>query len=309
MVRGFSPVAPLKKLPQMRVAVTSTVLQDAISRETTREVASTDDERTTEKVIVIRQAEPDEIDELSILIANSFAVNQQGIRRWLSRWIIYLGLIERLVTTNFAKGFEEGQASKPGDSTSVLGGLQTIIVAEAPQIDGTLQTVGVAELTSAPCPVPVGIGERPAPFVCNLAVLPEYRGLGAGRSLLQKCEEVADSKYGHAEIWLETRCTNVPALRLYQSEGYVCEGLDPDIRGEKRLAYLRKRLHEGSPELERGILHIERRVGDDGEDSYEARYDIGDGRCIVKLTFLEKNFGTLAPLVAAVGAMVGGILF
>lgn len=30
-------------------------------------------------------------------------------------------------------------------STSVLGGLQEIIVAGAPQIDGTLQTVGVVE--------------------------------------------------------------------------------------------------------------------------------------------------------------------
>lgn len=162
---------------------------------------------------------------------------------------------------------------------------------------------------SAPCPVPLGIGDRPAPFVCNLAVLREYRGLGGGRSLLQKCEEVADSQYGHAEIWLETRCTNVPALRLYQSEGYVCEGLDPDIRGEKRLAYLRKCLHEGSPELERDVRRIEHRVCDDGQDFHEARYDFGDGRCIVELTFLEKNFGTLAPLVAAVGAMVGGILF
>lgn len=300
----------MKKVPQLRLAATSTMLQDAITQETKREVISTDDDkRTTEKVFVIRQAEPDEIDELSILIANSFAADQQEMERWFARWIIYLGLIERLLMTNFVKGFEEGQTSKSGYSTSVLGGLQEIIVAEAPQIDGTLQTVGVVELTSAPCPVPLGSEDRLAPFVCNLAVLPEYRGLGGGRSLLQKCEEVADSQYGHAEIWLETHCTNVPALRLYQSEGYVCEGLDPDIRGQKRLAYLRKRLHDGSPELERDILRIERREGDDGQDYYVARYDIGDGRCIVELTFLEKNFGTLAPLIAAVGAMVGGILF
>jgi hypothetical protein len=38
MVQGFSPVAPLKKLPQMRVAVTSTVIQDAISRETKEKI-------------------------------------------------------------------------------------------------------------------------------------------------------------------------------------------------------------------------------------------------------------------------------
>jgi hypothetical protein len=51
-------------------------------------------------------------------------------------------------------------------------------------------------------------------------------------------------------------------------------------------------------------------VGDDGEDSYEAQYNIGgNGRCIAKLTIIEKNFGTLAPLVTAVGAMVGSILF
>jgi GNAT superfamily N-acetyltransferase len=309
MVRGFSPVAPVKKMPQPRLVFTSSVLLDAISQETTRELVSTDDKRITQTEFAIRQSEPDEFDELSILIASSFAADRQGMERWFSRWIIYLGLIERLVTTNFVKGLKEGQASKSGDSTSILGGLQEIIVAEAPQIDGTLQTVGVVELTVARCPVPRGIGDRPAPFVCNLAVLPEYRGLGVGRTLLQTCEEVANSQYGHAEIWLETHCTNIPALRLYQSEGYACEGLDPDIRGEKRMAFLRKRLGELSPELERDVLRIERRVGDDGEDSYEALYDIGDGRCIVELTLLDKNFGTSAPLVAAVGAIVGGILF
>lgn len=75
------------------------------------------------------------------------------------------------------------------------------------------------------------------------------------------------------------------------------------------MAFLRKRLGELSPELERDVLRIERRVGDDAEDSYEALYDIGDGSCIAELTFLDKNFGTSAPLVAAVGAVVGGILF
>jgi hypothetical protein len=44
---------------------------------------------------------------------------------------------------------------------------------------------------------------------------------------------------------------------------------------EDRLAYLQKRLDKGSPKLERGILHIVgHRMGDNGEDSHEARSDI-----------------------------------
>jgi ribosomal protein S18 acetylase RimI-like enzyme len=300
MVRGFSSVTALgvqrKILPQPRFVG---VLRGAVRQDTKQELVPTEDNRTGEKEdISIRSAEPDEINELSILIADGFASQQGMVRRWVSRWIIYLGLIERLVKTSFIKGWEESQTSKSGHSNanSVLGGIQEIFVAEAKRIDGTLQIVGVVELTSAQCPIPLGSKSRPAPFVCNFAVLPEYRGLGLGRALLQRCEKAADRDYGQSEIWLETRCTNAPALRLYQSEEYACEGLDPDIREEKRKAFLRKRLREGSPEIERDVLRIERRVSKDGEDIWEALYDIGDGRCIVELTFLEKNFGTLAPL-------------
>jgi hypothetical protein len=38
MVQGFSPVVPLKKLPQMRVAFMSTMIQDAISQETKEKI-------------------------------------------------------------------------------------------------------------------------------------------------------------------------------------------------------------------------------------------------------------------------------
>jgi len=54
----------------------------------------------------------------------------------------------------------------------------------------------------------------------NLSVVPEMRRLGLGRALLRRF--VADARrLGAEQIFLEVRPSNVAAIRLYESEGFV----------------------------------------------------------------------------------------
>ena len=53
-----------------------------------------------------------------------------------------------------------------------------------------------------------------------LAVEPSCRRLGLGRKLVNKSIE-AMKDLGADEIMLETEITNIPALRLYESFGFV----------------------------------------------------------------------------------------
>ena len=55
--------------------------------------------------------------------------------------------------------------------------------------------------------------------VMNIAVLPEYRRDGTGRSLLRKLEEIA-KRCGCIQVMLEVREGNIPARSLYEAEGY-----------------------------------------------------------------------------------------
>lgn len=56
-----------------------------------------------------------------------------------------------------------------------------------------------------------------AGWVVTLGVLPEYRRKGIGHALLRECERRLNSK----RIRLCVRKSNLPALQLYQQEGYV----------------------------------------------------------------------------------------
>ena len=188
------------------------------------------------------------------------------------------------------------------------------------------QVIGVAEVAYGTCPVPFDShnSQRRAPFVCNLAVLPNYRGLGIGKALLERVEEAAIAGEGLplqptapvTEIWLETGYNNIPALRMYRDAGYICEGVDPEIR-QRRQSYMRKRINETSPEYVRDILSIKKveceNSGGGSRPTWTISYDLGDEECqysyVGKLSYIEKNFGALAPFVAAVGTIVGIILF
>lgn len=56
-----------------------------------------------------------------------------------------------------------------------------------------------------------------AGWIVTLGVLPEYRRRGVGHALLRQCEYQLNSK----RIRLCVRKSNLPALKLYQQEGYV----------------------------------------------------------------------------------------
>lgn len=54
-------------------------------------------------------------------------------------------------------------------------------------------------------------------WIASIAVMPEYRRRGIGRSLLKACE----GKMKTPRIRLSVRASNDGAIRLYEQEGYV----------------------------------------------------------------------------------------
>jgi ribosomal protein S18 acetylase RimI-like enzyme len=60
-------------------------------------------------------------------------------------------------------------------------------------------------------------------WIATLGVLPEYRGRGIGRGLLQACEQRLDVR----RVQLNVRTTNQSAIQLYQTSGYERSGLWP----------------------------------------------------------------------------------
>jgi putative acetyltransferase len=65
---------------------------------------------------------------------------------------------------------------------------------------------------------PVARGEN-AVEIRKMYLLPEARGQGLGRYLLQSLEQ-AIAKRGFQQIWLETASVLFEAVRLYESSGY-----------------------------------------------------------------------------------------
>ena len=55
--------------------------------------------------------------------------------------------------------------------------------------------------------------------VINVAVDPEFRGMGCGRRLMERAEEYARD-HGCPAITLEVRESNIPARTLYEKCGY-----------------------------------------------------------------------------------------
>jgi streptothricin acetyltransferase len=65
-------------------------------------------------------------------------------------------------------------------------------------------------------------------YVEDFVVNPEYRGLGAGRMLLERGIQWA-REYNFPGLMLETQDDNVPACTLYQSCGFVLSGFDRNV--------------------------------------------------------------------------------
>ena len=65
-------------------------------------------------------------------------------------------------------------------------------------------------------------------YVEDLAVNPEYRGLGIGRKLLERGVQWAREN-NFPGVMLETQDDNVAACMLYQSCGFVLSGFDRNV--------------------------------------------------------------------------------
>ncbi len=65
---------------------------------------------------------------------------------------------------------------------------------------------------------PVKRGEN-AVEIRKMYLLPQVRGLGLGKYLLQQLEEVIASR-GFQLVWIETASVLVEAIKLYESQGY-----------------------------------------------------------------------------------------
>ena len=164
----------------------------------------------------IRYAEAEEIGDVGWLIADAFATIQStAMTRQLHRWSIwlqvYVGMLNRIFASSFAQGLllaERRHETPVVISHTVRARPHAVLLA----VDGGSGVIGAAELCTRPCPVPAGRLATPAPFVCNLAVLPAHRGRGAARALLQACEAEA-VRWGYEEVFLECACDNAAALR------------------------------------------------------------------------------------------------
>jgi len=72
--------------------------------------------------------------------------------------------------------------------------------------------------------------------IISIAVLPEQRGKGIGRSLL-KALETESLSMGIMSLCLEVSMSNLVALHLYLSSGYELKGTIPGYYGEGKDAF------------------------------------------------------------------------
>ncbi|MCR5792213.1 MAG: ribosomal protein S18-alanine N-acetyltransferase [Lachnospiraceae bacterium] len=64
--------------------------------------------------------------------------------------------------------------------------------------------------------------------ITNVAVSPQHRQEGIGALLMKEVEAKA-KEMGIEEMTLEVRKSNLAAIRLYEKQGFVSEGIRPDF--------------------------------------------------------------------------------
>lgn len=82
-------------------------------------------------------------------------------------------------------------------------------------------------------------------YIQTIEVTPEGRGRGVGGELLGRIEGSARAAGAHL-IWLHVEAVNAAAIRLYEAQGYLCEGRRENFYPEGRAALIyMKRLDSG----------------------------------------------------------------
>ncbi len=88
--------------------------------------------------------------------------------------------------------------------------------------------------------LPVGCNSETTAYIQTIEVSPEARHRGVGRQLLNRIEGSARLA-GARSIWLHVEQGNAPAIRLYETHGYRCEGRAEDYypQGLAALIYVK----------------------------------------------------------------------
>ena len=78
-------------------------------------------------------------------------------------------------------------------------------------------------------------------YIQTIEVAPEARRRGVGRELLSRIEESVREAGGHS-IWLHVEAENAGAIRLYEAQGYRCEGRKENFypMGRAGLVYMKR---------------------------------------------------------------------
>lgn len=83
-------------------------------------------------------------------------------------------------------------------------------------------------------------------YLETIEVLTAFRGQGVGRGLLRNIEASAVAAAARI-LWLHVNIANQDAIRLYQAQGYCCEGVQEDYYPDGNAALIyRKPLSNGS---------------------------------------------------------------
>jgi ribosomal-protein-alanine N-acetyltransferase len=72
-------------------------------------------------------------------------------------------------------------------------------------------------------------------YIQTLEVMPDRRAQGVGGELLRRVEGSARA-VGAEGIWLHVDAENAEAIRLYEANGYVCEGKEENFYARRRAA-------------------------------------------------------------------------
>jgi len=85
-------------------------------------------------------------------------------------------------------------------------------------------------------------------YIQTIEIAPEGRRRGTGAELLRRIEDSAHHA-GARNIWLHVDAENRPAISLYQSHGYLCQGRDENYygRGRAGLIYAKRLTVEENP--------------------------------------------------------------
>lgn len=101
--------------------------------------------------------------------------------------------------------------------------------------DGQLAGFAIAEFSSRGCKCEV------TAYIQTIEVLPAARSQGIGRQMLGRIEESARLA-GAVLIWLHVEAANAAAIRLYEAQGYFCEGRQENYYplGRAALIYVKR---------------------------------------------------------------------